>query len=755
MDDSSGDAEEGGGSKLLKVNLVSDDGGSIIAEIYDAESFQMLAPEIDDEPVEEGAGTEAAYLSAVGREGNDWALDKDGEFISPDNRGPAIKKTKGRKVRYPGVVRQWHEAKDLTKRRRRMLLPPCPHDRAGKRKASQASITYLGTRLGSSVGLYFRVLTITSAFFCVITALHLPMLIAAGQAETEVNSFSRGSADILAGSTLGALLPDNWNALGMSRDKVLGLTSGLDALAMLLLLAFSVWGKRSQEKRVEEYDENVLSMSDYTVVVDGLPSEIATPELACEVAEHFENYPVMEGNAKRDVVMVCLGTSCSDLVSLFRRRTEYISLKRRYHALENNTRGEQGHRQRRWAKRRADNVSDAIVREWASIAEEYRVTQAFVTFETADEMSLTLNDYPEHRNSLAQMFIPEMRRWAFLRLPFFPLCVDAKFRRVFRRFRARGCKILPHHETSSDGRRPAKWGRGYPLGVRRAPEPSNVWWENLELTRRDKCIATVMIGLVVALLVIVSFTLLVGASVLERQLAPQVDRDRSEEEGTLDCLSTFGLDLDRSQLNEADGEALDAIDETKLDPFEGSQCRNYVRLSVFNGECDRTLEQDGVEGLKASGVCRCEATFCYQIFCRNLGFEAFEGGRSLNGEAGDATEYCQDFWTTLSQRASLVAISGVITLIVNMALRTVVSTLAVREKHPTVEHENASIARKISAVQIINMLVLSFVAYGQIPGRSGGELCACLWCLVVIMPTELLLSRFRHTFAGDFLWGQA
>lgn len=514
-------------------------------------------------------------------------LDKEGDYIKPENDGPMKVKFKWRTVRYRGVARSWSEALELAKKRREHLLPPCRKGEDGRKKILQTSLDRIGRKVSGLLGLYFRTLRLQAILFLIVCLLHLPLIVFGIALEQKRNTFESTGVATLAQTTLGALLVEDYTLFGLSRVTIIRIASFLDVGAMLILILGGALARESQQKVFADFQERVLTLSDYTVMVEGLPSEHATPEYASEVAEHFESYPTLEGKQRRDVARVCFGTTCGYLINLFGKRGNLRTLRRRYAALENATKGEQGERLHRWYTRREQDVTDNIIREWASIADEYRTTVAFVTFETADEVALCCSDYPSRKYPGWTWTVPRTRL-----------------------FRGAGAeKWSPN--AGENGERPSSWGHGFALRVTQAPEPGNVVWENLEHTVASRCRALTLIGVAVGLLLLLSFGLLVGSAVVDNQLVPAVDVKESRTQGSLNCTRTFSLDP-TGDLDEMPVSALDAVDKVRFDPFDGSVCRDFTETAIFDGDCDLTRD-DGVDALKAEDVCRCEASFCYQV----------------------------------------------------------------------------------------------------------------------------------------------
>ena len=643
-----------------------------------------------------------------------WTRDADGNFISPTNDPPktVMHYRLNDCVTYPGVIRSWEQAIRLAKSRRRKLLPPCPHNRErNRRKLSKANPEYIGSRVGASVGLYFQALQSLSLLFVAVSIFHLPYLAAAFAAENKAESFGDETFAKLSATTLGALLPPNATLLNISQKDMLQAVSVFDILAIVTMLFGVTKLTKRQEKALESFDERVLSLTDYTAMVSIPINELASPGLANEIADFFELYRTYEGNDPLSVERVCLGTMCNELIQMFARRTRQLRQKRRNHALENATRGELGERAKRWYKRRADNTSDAIVREWASITEEFRFTTAFVTFSTTEDKSIALNEFPNTDVSFTYTFLYKRNR----------------------KFRPPGVELRPHHARNIEGGRPLDWGDGFKVTVQRASESSNVIWENLEYTRTARCLATAGVSTIVTFMLLVSFALLVGSSVLDRQLVPSISAKSSLKEGQLECYKLVGYNASLSEKTDISIEALEYMKSEKFGPFKGSECRDFMELSTYVPEDANCLESKGVEQNFQPGVpaeeqedlvtrqCRCEATFCYQIYCDNLGFRASRDDESIGSEREEsARSYCSDYYRIAVQRKVLLVLSSIVAVAVNMGLRYAVSWLASKERHPTVDSVQASIASKLTAMQVINMMLISFVAYGKIPGVSDG-----------------------------------
>lgn len=644
-----------------------------------------------------------------------WKKDADGEYISPlDDEPLTVNRARGDSITYPGVVRLWDQAVKLAKQRRKKLLPPCPLDKKTKsrRALHRATPEWIGSRVGSSVGLYFKALQSLGRLFIVISMVYAPYLWLCVSNEQQQQSFTYGNFSYLAATTLGALLPSGSKLHSMEEEQILQLASVLDIVAILIALCGMLKLRRQQEKAIEAFDERVLTLSDYTAIVHVPLDEIASDELANEIADFFESYREREGKIKLSVERVCLGTTCNELIEMFSRRSRHTQQKRRNHALENATKGEKGERAKRVFKRKADNTSDAIVREWASISEEYRMTKAFVTFSTTEDMSLALNEFPESDLTFSYAFLYKRSRI----------------------FRPPDCELLPHHPRNRNGGRPAAWGDGFKMTASRATEANNVIWENLEYTRTTRAFATFSVSMLVTLLLVISFALLVGSSVLDRRLTPNVSAERSfGTEGKLECNALVGYNAAENVAPEnVPTHALDYMKSQAFGPFEGAGCRQFVTLATYSPATNCLVDSNDTKmytpadppGL-SSDKCRCEATFCYQIFCNRLGFNTALIQSPQIGQGNstiDARSYCLEFHQSFGRRIVLRCLSALVSIIINMCLRYAVSWLAKLEKHPTMDSMQASIASKLTAMQVVNMMLISIVAYGKIPGVDSGLL---------------------------------
>mmetsp|Transcript_4034 Transcript_4034/g.14104 ORF Transcript_4034/g.14104 Transcript_4034/m.14104 type:complete len:981 (-) Transcript_4034:38-2980(-) len=430
---------------------------------------------------------------------------------------------------------------------------------------------------------------------------------------------------------------------GLEKADLLLAAAALDAFAHLALLVAVLWFKRKADALAEEVDARTISIADYSVVVYGFPADVTEKE----VREHFEAQG--PGSA---VHSVTLG---KDFGHAF-------VLQQRLHAQELRL-------ERLMARRAAGRqVGDgkvskleALVQGSASRVKErwgrgFNTMAVFVTFAEEDGFLGCLKRYS------LWLFQPRAIRFA--------------------RTRAR-------------------------LSVSRAPEASNVLWENLAhgpMNRLARRLATALFAFVVLLC---TFTLLVYAKTLESQLPLGVNCAATQQTGMMPCNDLWQGDGGIG-LYETDEAGEQPRGEVKIlaDAVDSKECEEYVHENTRAWTVDLRLYQSldsAPEKLR-----QCAASSCYGCYCEDMGIEkAYNDDDGLRG-------YCYDYWERKLTVWLLKGVTVAFVALSNFVLKALMNKLGRFEKHHTRSALEHAVAAKLFVVLVSNTLVVTMLVYCHI-----------------------------------------
>ena len=344
----------------------------------------------------------------------------------------------------------------------------------------------LGVEMGPGIALYFNFLQWMAAVFFVLFLLNFPTIVVANAAKYwGPYSVARNSSGYqavwdaavagdfdLASTTLGSVAPDDveegeWLTyeglaeygfvVSVSKRHFLYGACGADVLGTILFLIVMFFFRRRQRAIVRAVDEDSIEISDYSVAVRGLPENATDKE---EVRCFFE---LKFGK----VVDAVLAKNDGALVTLYRKRSKLAMRHDEMHARFIKTmKGEKA-----MEKCRAE--MDALDKKIAAMKRKknFKTKLAFVTF--SEEES-------------------------------FVECLDASPRTWLGRW-----LMKPEERFRGE----------HAYTVEEAPAPTDVMFENLDVSDRSRSRRRAIIGLVTTTLLLVSFAAITALSALKVQLS--------------------------------------------------------------------------------------------------------------------------------------------------------------------------------------------------------------------------------------------
>jgi chemotaxis protein histidine kinase CheA len=161
--------------------------------------------------------------------------------------------------------------------------------------------------LGTGIGLWFRTLKAMSLYFFVMS---IPTMMILGNYlylyYNPDSDLSEDTMEVLARLTTGvaATTAQTKTVAGWDIRTVMFAISVIDCFAVLVFLLLIAYLRKRQARYIEENDDAVISLPDYSVMVWGIPKD-ATED---EVSRHFERFGVVSDCAVVKDIGKVMGT---------------------------------------------------------------------------------------------------------------------------------------------------------------------------------------------------------------------------------------------------------------------------------------------------------------------------------------------------------------------------------------------------------------------------------------------------------------
>lgn len=311
--------------------------------------------------------------------------------------------------------------------------------------------------------------------------------------------------------------------------------------------------------------------------------------------------------------------------------------------------------------------------------ESNEVVGAFVTFNNAESASRCLADYKSSNSSVWRSFQPT------------PLRFGKK--------------------------------RNVPLVVKPCPEPSDVLWENIETSRRSKCLRRTLTNTVLIILLILSFLLILVAQRQKSAFTSELPAlSACDTEVPALAYGTYdfpeGVSLRRQRPRDTTCGAGKYYLEW-YDPEDdlggglagkAGTCTDNCVSPVDTELCDQL---DGVKAFRGSTVVAC---YCLNVLKAAINEHGvFKGPQVASDSDGDmCTDSAKNF--LIAQALFLVAALSVV--IVNVVLQRVLKALARFERHDTVSSESSAMAFKIFLAQLLNTGIIVLLVHARLPNAQ-------------------------------------
>ncbi|CAM9493483.1 unnamed protein product [Ectocarpus sp. 4 AP-2014] len=369
------------------------------------------------------------------------------------------------------------------------------------------------------------------------------------------------------------------------------------------------------------------------------------------------------------------------------------------------------------------------------------ISVAFVTFEHEESKRRCLEDYRYSRRSFCRRFQPVK-----LQLSRKPADEEEQQQDGQTPPASRGRKKKP---------RPQRWR----LKVFQAPEPSDVKWENLDVTPTSRKLRRAVTSLVCVVLLILSFAIIYLAQTEQAKLQEQIPAlDTCEETIPAVVFGTYDFPLDAALQRDgnmdsscADGSfylafaanATDPdssqLDYDNLPPIFSADGTNVSRaLFVADHDADQLCDEPCQP---ASGGSTCRALSCYEdswevdygcvsypqstmigCFCLDAVVSSFQEHGLVDGAkvvAREQGEVCAPFLRDYAKANAIKILAVMSVVIVNTLLTSVMGKLAKFERHVSLSDFTSTVTAKLALAQFLNTALIVIIVNA---GYTGGGL---------------------------------
>ncbi|CAM9791928.1 unnamed protein product, partial [Ectocarpus fasciculatus] len=369
------------------------------------------------------------------------------------------------------------------------------------------------------------------------------------------------------------------------------------------------------------------------------------------------------------------------------------------------------------------------------------ISVAFVTFEHEESKRRCLEDYRYSRRGFCRRFQP-------VKLQFSRKPADEETQQ-------QDGQTSPARRGRKKKPRPPRWR----LKVFQAPEPSDVKWENLDVTPTSRKLRRAVTSLVCIVLLILSFAIIYLAQTEQAKLQEQIPAlDTCEETIPAVVFGTYDFPLDAAlQRNDsldsscADGSFYLAFSANATDP-DSSQL-DYDNLPpIFSADGTNVsrasfVEANGADQLcddpcqPASGGSTCRALSCYEdswdvdygcvsypqstmigCFCLDAVVTSFQEHGLVDGAkvvAREQGEICAPFLRDYAKANAIKILAVMSVVIVNTLLTSVMGKLAKFERHVSLSDFTSTVTAKLALAQFLNTALIVIIVNA---GYTGGGL---------------------------------
>ena len=538
--------------------------------------------------------------------------------------------------------------------------------------------------LGPGIGLWFRTLKSLALYFFLMTLLMAFVIYnAVYRYYNEDSDMDEDTMEVLARVTTGVVATTSQDKTveGWDMRLVMLVISCLDVFAILCFLIMIAHLKRRQDAYVEENDDAVVSLPDYSVVVWGIPKDADEDSLIA----HFSQF----GDLADCVVVKDLGKVMGprirraaqlDVLKNMKIQAAAFEIKKQRRALKVQLKriGRQ--------KKRVEKTNARIEKK---LDEGFDTVCAFMTFEE-----------PEGRAT----------------------CVDA------------------YNEQWSCCHKQELLYRGkHKLSIKPAPEASDILWENV--LRKNACAQLTrkfISFLVILVLCAAAVGVLVYAKDAASNAAPAVSCATVEPSDldpapALHCSAIWDL-AGEDAYNDPASQARLAIDKF-VDNVDLDACANYISgaewiLSMdaygangFAAAQNAALPAEGDAWLggfmSESYADECAALTCKKCYCISSVDVTSMIMDYFAGSSADSANFCKEIYDQMALETSVLLGTIVMTTLTNMILMSSAQVFSKFERHKTISATETNCAKYTFAALLVNQAIVPVVIYSYIEALEG------------------------------------
>lgn len=475
---------------------------------------------------------------------------------------------------------------------------------------------------GCGTALYFRLLKTLGYCFTYMAAVSCPI-----GAFSMFGTFATDTGQKMITTTIGnlGLMPTNGlspfsrflvvGCQGVTLPKVTQVFGWLDFWSITTFLGFIVYFRFIRiPKTQQKEDEENTTMADFSLQIDCLPRDLGEKHAAYEpkLKEHIENrIRAMREKVKREYPgdgKVCEISFVRDRRGTLNRCAKLAKVNQKIEIAEY----KDDQKQKEKLEKKATKLMDKLKNSTGDKALGREVIRAYVVLNTSFDADNLLFDY-------------RFSQWTILR------CLQKDERRF----------------------------EGNAIRVTRAPEPTDILWENQDVPFKKRLLRRVVVFVFFILLIVLSVTVVYGATVLSKSAGPNSFTYLNVEE----CDPTAGV----SDSGTSTGSAECTVQEAN-------------KLNLTQAQAQGKLD----------------------CFCAAQGYEKI----LLNDQTRTA---CESYLTGLAKTSGITIGCSVVVMVINIVVKSVMALFAKVEQHLSKTDFYSSKMFKIFIGQYINtsMVILA------------------------------------------------
>ncbi|CAM9587159.1 unnamed protein product [Chrysoparadoxa australica] len=264
--------------------------------------------------------------------------------------------------------------------------------------------------------------------------------------------------------------------------------------------------------------------------------------------------------------------------------------------------------------------------------------------------------------------------------------------------------------------KPLRFKGIHPLTVVKAPNPSDIKWENMEVTRRQRFLRVALTVLVSACVIFVSFTITAAAHKTRQLYSNSLPADAT-------CLEALPSTRNITSI----GATLAHYDSKELEALGIGQCEDdelYIAVIGVDEEgneaalpepgvsacLDPCVEPTSTEDRSCAGDVSFTDADIATCYCRQLLIGALTEGGGAGNLKGTLDGACDDLIEEYIKGQRLLVIASIVVAVVNVLLQVLFRLLVPVERHASITAEAMSVSFKVALGIFVNTALVLFLA---------------------------------------------